>query len=216
MKPTDARCWFYDDIMRIISYLPKIRQTLMFSATMPPRYGQCRSILWKSGGNSSWNVKTCRSVIQAVYVLSNNQKLPLINSLIADNPDYHSILIFSSTKRNWVRLYGAAIKKLYGWRHSSDLGREREKICPEFRTRKTRVLVATDVLSRGIDIKDINLVINFDAPSDAEDYVHRVVGLHVLKLRCSSYTCQQGGLPKMQRIEKLIGYKVNKEPLPLL
>jgi superfamily II DNA/RNA helicase len=84
-----------------------------------------------------------------------------------------------------------------------------------FRSRKTRVLVATDVLSRGIDIKDINLVINYDTPSDAEDYVHRVGRTARAETTGLAMTLvNKIDIPKIQRIEKLIGYEIPKEPLP--
>ena len=120
--------------------------------------------------------KPAEGVVQAVYMLGDHQKLPLINSLIADNPEYTSILIFSSTKKKVSEIVrGLRSKNFVVEGISSDLEqKEREQMLLRFRSRKTRVLVATDVLSRGIDIKDINLVVNFDAPSDAEDYVHRV------------------------------------------
>jgi superfamily II DNA/RNA helicase len=209
---------FYDDIMRIISYLPKIRQTLMFSATMPPKIRTMSKHIMKNPVEIALEMsKPAEGVIQAVYMLSDNQKLPLINSLIADNPDYHSILIFSSTKKKLSEIVRGLRSKNYMVEGiSSDLGqREREDMLLRFRSRKTRVLVATDVLSRGIDIKDINLVINFDAPSDAEDYVHRVGRTARAETTGAAVTLvNRVDLPKMQRIEKLIGYKVNKEPLP--
>lgn len=84
-----------------------------------------------------------------------------------------------------------------------------------FSTRKSRVLVATDVLSRGIDIKDINMVINYDAPSDAEDYVHRVGRTaRAEKTGVAVTLINKSDLIKMQRIEKLIGYKINIVRLP--
>ena len=99
---------------------------------------------------------------------------------------------------------------------SSDLEqKEREEMLSRFKSRKTRVLVATDVLSRGIDIKDIDLVINFDAPSDAEDYVHRVGRTARAETTGAAVTLvNKADIPKMQRIEKLIGYKVFNTPLP--
>jgi superfamily II DNA/RNA helicase len=161
--------------------------------------------------------KPAEGVIQAVYMLNDSQKLPLINSLIADNPEYTSILIFSSTKKKLSEIVrGLRSKDYHVEGISSDLGqKEREEMLLRFRSRKTRVLVATDVLSRGIDIKDINLVINFDAPSDAEDYVHRVGRTARADTTGVAITLvNRIDLPKLQRIEKLIGYKVNREPLP--
>jgi superfamily II DNA/RNA helicase len=209
---------FYDDIMRIISYLPKFRQTLMFSATMPPQIRSMSKHIMKNTVEIALErSKPAEGVIQVVYMLNDNQKLPLIISLLADNPEYHSILIFSSTKKKLSEIVRGLRSKDYLVEGiSSDLEqKEREKMLSRFKSRKTRVLVATDVLSRGIDIKDINLVINFDAPSDAEDYVHRVGRTARAETTGAAVTLvNRMDVPKMQRIEKLIGYKVNKEPLP--
>ena len=209
---------FYDDIMRIISYLPKIRQTLMFSATIPFKIRSMSKHIMKNPVEIALErSKPAEGVIQAVYMLNDSQKLPLINSLIADNPEYTSILIFSSTKKKLSEIVrGLRSKDYHVEGISSDLGqKDREEMLLRFRSRKTRVLVATDVLSRGIDIKDINLVINFDAPSDAEDYVHRVGRTARADTTGVAITLvNRIDLPKLQRIEKLIGYKVNREPLP--
>ena len=209
---------FYDDIMRIISYLPKIRQTLMFSATIPFKIRSMSKHIMKNPVEIALErSKPAEGVIQAVYMLNDSQKLPLINSIIADNPEYTSILIFSSTKKKLSEIVrGLRSKDYHVEGISSDLGqKEREEMLLRFRSRKTRVLAATDVLSRGIDIKDINLVINFDAPSDAEDYVHRVGRTARADTTGVAITLvNRIDLPKLQRIEKLIGYKVNREPLP--
>ena len=209
---------FYDDIMRIISYLPKIRPTLMFSATIPFKIRSMSKHIMKNPVEIALErSKPAEGVIQAVYMLNDSQKLPLINSIIADNPEYTSILIFSSTKKKLSEIVrGLRSKDYHVEGISSDLGqKEREEMLLRFRSRKTRVLVATDVLSRGIDIKDINLVINFDAPSDAEDYVHRVGRTARADTTGVAITLvNRIDLPKLQRIEKLIGYKVNREPLP--
>ena len=209
---------FYDDIMRIISYLPKIRQTLMFSATIPFKIRSMSKHIMKNPVEIALErSKPAEGVIQAVYMLNDSQKLPLINSLIADNPEYTSILIFSSTKKKLSEIVrGLRSKDYHVEGISSDLGqKDREEMLLRFRSRKTRVLVATDVLSRGIDIKDINLVINFDAPSDAEDYVHRVGRTARADTTGVAITLvNRIDMPKLQRIEKLIGYKVNREPLP--
>jgi ATP-dependent RNA helicase RhlE len=209
---------FYDDIMRIISYLPKIRQTLMFSATIPFKIRSMSKHIMKNPVEIALErSKPAEGVIQAVYMINDTQKLPLINSLIADHPEYTSILIFSSTKKKLSEIVrGLRSKDYHVEGISSDLGqKEREEMLLRFRSRKTRVLVATDVLSRGIDIKDINLVINYDAPSDAEDYVHRVGRTARADTTGAAITLvNRIDIMKLQRIEKLIGYQVNKEPLP--
>jgi ATP-dependent RNA helicase RhlE len=209
---------FYDDIMRIISHLPKKRQTLMFSATMPPKIRAMSKHIMKSPVEIALEIsKPAEGVIQVIYRLSDDMKLPLVNSLIADNPDYKSILIFSSTKKILSKIVQGLRSKNYLVEGiSSDLQqREREEMLVRFRTRKTRVLVATDMLSRGIDIKDINLVINFDVPSDAEDYVHRVGRTARAETTGQAVTLVNNiDIPKMHRIENLIGYKVNVSPMP--
>ena len=209
---------FYDDIMRIISHLPRIRQTLMFSATIPPTIRLMSKHIMKNPVEIALKrSQPAEGVIQVVYLLNDNQKLPLISSLLADNPEYHSILIFSSTKKKLSEIVrGLRSKDYHVEGISSDLEqKEREEMLSRFKSRKTRVLVATDVLSRGIDIKDIDLVINFDAPSDAEDYVHRVGRTARAETTGAAVTLvNKADLFKMQRIEKLIGYEVHKEPLP--
>jgi superfamily II DNA/RNA helicase len=209
---------FYEDIMHIISYVPKKRQTLMFSATMPPKIrSMARSIMRNPEKIAIEMSKPADGITQAVYMLNDQSKIPLINSIIADNKDYSSILIFSSTKKKVSEIVRGLRSKDYLVQGiSSDLEqREREEVLLRFRTRKTRILVATDVLSRGIDIKDINLVINFDVPSDAEDYVHRVGRTARAETTGAAVTLvNRMDLYKLERIEKLIGYKVPIEPLP--
>jgi superfamily II DNA/RNA helicase len=209
---------FYDDIMRIISYLPKKRQTLLFSATMPPKIRSMSKHIMKNPVEIALEMsKPPEGVIQTLYMVTEDQKLPLINSLIADNPEYSSILIFSSTKKKVSEIVRGLRSKNYLVEGiSSDLEqREREETLSKFRSRKTRVLVATDVLSRGIDIKDINLVINYDAPSDAEDYVHRVGRTARAETTGVAVTLvSKADIPKISRIEKLIGKRIYNAPLP--
>jgi len=209
---------FYDDIMKIISFLPKKRQTLMFSATMPPKIRSLSKHIMKNPSEISLEMsKPAEGVLQAVYLLGENQKLPLLNSLLADKPEYHSILIFSSTKKKVHEIVRGLRSRDYAVEGiSSDLEqKEREETLLRFRSRRTRVLVATDVLSRGIDIKDINLVVNFDAPSDAEDYVHRVGRTARADTTGVAITLvTKDDMYKLQRVEKLIGYQVFRAPLP--
>ncbi len=209
---------FYDDIMHIISYVPKKRQTLMFSATMPPKIRSMSRHIMKNPVEIALEMsKPADGVIQAAYMLGDHQKLPLINSLISDHPEYHSILIFSSTKKKVSEIVrGLRSKNFIVEGISSDLGqKEREEMLLRFKSRRSRVLVATDVLSRGIDIKDINLVINFDTPSDAEDYVHRVGRTARAETTGVAITLvNKSDMPKMLRIEKLIGYEVFNAELP--
>ncbi len=209
---------FYEDIMKIVTYVPKKRQTLMFSATMAPEIRKLAASILKDPKELNMEIaKPPEGVLQAVYLAHDEQKIPLIRDLIADKPECKSILIFSSTK---VKV-GQIVRALKGNDYSvagisSDLRQsDREEVLSKFRARQTRVLVATDVMSRGIDIKDINLVINFDAPQDAEDYVHRVGRTARAETTGIALTLiNRDDMYRLVRIEKLIGKEVMKIPLP--
>ncbi len=168
---------FIDDIKKIASHLPKVRQTLMFSATMPSKIRKLTTELLKDPEQISIAIsKPAKGVLQAVYLVHDAQKVRLLCKLIRDKPKYESIIVFSSRKKfvnDIVR--GLRSNKLNAEGMSSDYTQDvRLEVLKRFKSRKTRILVATDVMSRGIDIKEINLVVNFDTPKSAEDYVHRV------------------------------------------
>ncbi len=168
---------FKADIEKIASFLPEKRQTLMFSATMPPKIRElAKKVLNQPEQINIAISKPAAGVLQAVYLAHENQKSDLITKLIKDKPNYRRIIIFSSRKKKVTEI--VRVLKAEGFNVegiSSDYEQSaREEVLSNFRTQKTRIVVATDVLSRGIDIKDINLVINYDTPSNAEDYVHRV------------------------------------------
>lgn len=209
---------FYDDLMRILSYVPEERQTLMFSATMPQKIRELASKILKNPVEFSTAVsKPAEGVLQAAYVVHENQKIPVINSLISNKPDLDSILVFSSTKRKVTEIVRSLKKAgIIAEGISSDLEqKEREDVLMRFRSRRTRVLVATDVLSRGIDIKDINLIINFDVPGSAEDYVHRVGRTaRADKTGIAISLINEHDMDKFDKIEKLIEMEVLKIPVP--
>ncbi len=209
---------FHEDIQKIISYLPEKRQNLMFSATMPTNIRKLVKQTMKDPYEISIALsKPAEGVLQAAYLVYNPQKTPLINSLIADKPNYKSILIFTSTKKKVNEIVRGLKGKGYVVEGiSSDLDQsEREEMLRRFRSKKTRVLVSTDVLSRGIDIKDINLVINYDVPGDAEDYVHRIGRTARADTTGVALTLiNEDEMYKFDRIEKLIEKVVMKAPLP--
>ncbi len=209
---------FFEDIQRIISHIPKKRQTMMFSATMPPRIRElAKHILVDPAEINIELSKPAEGVLQAVYPVFENQKIPLIQHLIDDKPEYKTILLFSSTKKKVSEIVRALRNKDYTVEGiSSDLEqKEREEVLRRFMARKTRVLIATDVLSRGIDIKDIDLIINYDAPGDAEDYVHRVGRTARAKATGVALTLiNPDDMYKFRKIEQLIGNEVIKLPLP--
>jgi ATP-dependent RNA helicase RhlE len=209
---------FHDDIQKIITYLPKERQTLMFSATMPPKIRElAKKVLQDPVEINIALSKPAAGVVQAVCMVYDSQKTPLINGMIANKPEIKSILIFTSTKKKVSEIVRGLKSSDYVVEGiSSDLEQsEREEVLLRFRSKKTRVLVATDVLSRGIDIKDINFVINYDVPGDAEDYVHRVGRTARADTKGIALTLVNGDdMYKFDRIEKLIERKVQRVKLP--
>jgi superfamily II DNA/RNA helicase len=209
---------FHDDILKIISFLPTKRQTLMFSATMAPKIRTLTSkILANPAEINIAMSKPAEGVLQAAYLCYENQKIGLINHMLADKPEYNSILIFCSTKKKVTELARSLQRnKMSVEPISSDLEQsERENVLQGFKARRTRILVATDVLSRGIDIKEINLIINFDVPHDAEDYVHRVGRTARADATGVAITLiSDRDMGKFYQIEKLIEREVIKLPLP--
>ena len=209
---------FKDDLLKIVSYVPEKRQTLLFSATMPDNIRQFANRILKNPAEINIAVsKPAEGVLQAAYLTYENQKTPLINHLIKDKPEYKSILIFSSTKRKVTDIVKALNKKDYSVEGiSSDLEQsERKEVVNRFKARHTRILIATDVMSRGIDIKDINLIINYDVPSDAEDYVHRVGRTARAETTGVALTfVNPDDMPKLQQIERLIENQIPKLSIP--
>ncbi len=167
---------FFDDIMQIVKYLPKERQTIMFSATMPSKIQQlAQSIL-----NNPVEVKLAVSkpadkIIQTAYICYENQKLGIIKSLFQDQTP-ERVIVFASSKLKVKEVTQAFLRmKLNVGEMHSDLEQsQRDQIMREFKSGRINILVATDIVSRGIDIDDIRLVINYDVPHDCEDYVHRI------------------------------------------
>lgn len=209
---------FYDDLLKIVSHLPKERQTLMFSATMPDKVRMLAKKILQNPEEVNTSIsKPAEGVLQGCYLVHDKQKLALVTQLIGNNPEYESILIFTATKKN-VSSIASQLKKakenVMGI--SSDLEqKDREEVLLNFRSRKTRILVATDVMSRGIDIKEIHLVVNYDVPGDAEDYVHRVGRTARANTTGVALTLvNEGDMAKFDRIEKLIEQQVMRIPLP--
>ena len=209
---------FLDDIKKIISKIPKKRQTLMFSATMPPKIeGLAKQILNEPEFISIAISKPAESVFQGVYLTYENQKTPLINHLISNQEEYKSILVFTSTKKKVNDIVRGLRNKNYRVEAiSSDFEQsKREEIMTDFRANKIRVLVATDVISRGVDIPQIDLVFNYDAPGNAEEYVHRIgrtgrAGAEGVALTLIN----ELDMEKFDAIEKLIEKKVYRAQMP--
>ncbi len=208
---------FVDDIEKIASFLPKKKQTLLFSATFPPKIKALGKKLLNDPEEISLAVsKPAAGVLQVAYCLGEDQKIELISRLIADKPQYKSIIIFSSTKKKVGQIVRGIQKTDRSVQAvSSDLEQsERELAVRKFKSKETRIIVATDVLSRGIDIKDINLVINYDVPGDAADYVHRVGRTARADTTGVAITLiTEDDMSKFGKIERLIESEVMKAPL---
>lgn len=167
---------FYDDIMQIVKYLPKERQTIMFSATMPAKIQQLANNILSNPAEIKLAVsKPADKIIQAAYVCYENQKLGIIKSLFSEEiPE--RVIIFASSKLK-VKEVTKALKQMklnVGEMHSDLEQAQREEVMHKFKSGHINILVATDIVARGIDIDDIRLVINYDVPHDNEDYVHRI------------------------------------------
>jgi superfamily II DNA/RNA helicase len=205
---------FIDDINTIISYLPRKHQTLMFSATMPESIRKLAQKILHNPVEVSLAVSTpVMTLDQKVYLVSNEQKDELITNILQGKKDYDSIIIFTSSKSKITSIVKSLNRSgLSSHGISSSLDQEkREEVLRKFRARKIRILVATDVMSRGIDIKDINLVVNYDVPHDAEDYVHRVGRTARVNAKGEAITLVTGKeMFKLKKIEKLIKMNIPK------
>lgn len=167
---------FSDDILQIISHLPKERQTLLFSATMPPKIQQlAKKILHNPVEIKLAVSKPAEKVEQSAFICYESQKLPILKSIFASNVP-NRVIIFSSSKLKVKQLARELKSNTYkiAEMHSDLDQTKRDNVMLDFKAGKINVIVATDILSRGIDIDDIEMVINYDVPRDAEDYIHRI------------------------------------------
>ncbi len=210
---------FYDDIIKIIKTLPDERQSLMFSATMATKIRQLAKQILKNPEEISVAIsKPAEGVTQKVIMAHEEQKVAVVQHVLGDKDDFNSIIIFCSTKKKVERLARKLMQKGYSCQGiSSDYEQEaREEALRDFRSGKTRIMVATDVMSRGIDIKGIDLVMNYDVPGDAEDYVHRIGRTARAKTEGMAVTLiSQEDMFKFSKIERLIDRELEKDQPPI-
>lgn len=167
---------FFDDIMQIYKQLPSSCQTVMFSATMPPKIRKlAASILRDSIEVEIAISRPPESIMQSAYICYEAQKLPILRKLFEQSAPKRTI-IFASAKLK-VRELTSTLRKM-GFNvadmHSDLEQSQREQVMRDFKNGYVDVLVATDIVARGIDIDNIRVVINYDIPHDPEDYVHRI------------------------------------------
>lgn len=208
---------FYDDIKKIMEGLPAKRQNLMFSATMPPKMRTlAKEVLNEPEELNIAISKPSEAIVQAAFMVHDGQKIDLIKHLLKAKK-LDSVFVFLS-KKSEVDKAAAAIKKI-GINaepiHSGLEQSKREVVLQDFINKKINVLVATDVMSRGIDIKGIDMVINYNVPGDAEDYVHRIGRTGRAEARGVAFTfINEEDMYKFGQIEDLIGTEIRKVPLP--
>lgn len=208
---------FQDDINKIIKILPGKRQNLLFSATMPDKIRQlAKKILHEPVEINIAISKPPEKIIQKAFVVYEPQKLPLVKKLLKEIP-YKNALVFCSRKQTVKQLTrelkhgGINVAEI----HSDLLQSERENVLSAFTAGRIPVMVATDILSRGIDIDTIDLVINYDVPADGEDYVHRIGRTARAEADGSAYTLiGEKEQNKFAAIEQLLGKEVEKAEVP--
>ncbi len=208
---------FIDDIMQIIGHLPKERQTLLFSATMPPKIQQLAERILNNPAEVKIAVsKPAEKIKQRAYVCYENQKLPILENLFRENPPSR-VIIFSSSKQK-VKELARALKKFkikVAEMHSDLDQNQREDVMLDFKAGKINVVVATDIISRGIDIDNIETVINYDVPHEAEDYVNRIGRTARADKEGSAYTfISEKERSRFRNIEKLLEKEVEKLEVP--
>jgi ATP-dependent RNA helicase RhlE len=207
---------FSEDLLKIVNYLPKDRQTVLFSATMPSKIKSFASKILKNPVEINIALgKTAKGITQSVFMVNDDQKEGLVKHILSQKA-YEAVIIFASTKDKVKALFKTLKKEFDVEAFHSDLDQmEREKIMSAFKNKAVKILVGTDIISRGIDVVGIELVINYDTPSDPEDYVHRVGRTARADSQGEAITfVNRKDKFKFQNIEKLIGLELNQQALP--
>ncbi len=208
---------FFDDIMQIVARLPKDRQTLLFSATMPPKIQQLAAKILNDPVEIKLAVsKPAEKIKQSAYICYETQKLGLLKHLFTQNPP-RKVIVFSSSKLK-VKELTRAVRQMgvkVGEMHSDLDQTKREEQILDFKSGRINVLIATDIVSRGIDIDDIEMVVNYDVPREAEDYVHRIgrTARADRDGRAVTFVAERDG-GKLRVIERLLEKKVPREDIP--
>lgn len=208
---------FSDDIMKIAKELPSNCQTIMYSATMPDKIEDLAKTLLKNPVEVKIAVsKPAEKIKQSAYVCYEGQKMGIIKDLFKRG-DLKRVIIFSGKKQK-VKMINRALQQMHinsGEMHSDLEQAERDEILYKFKSGQIDVLVATDIVARGIDIDDIAMVINFDVPRDAEDYVHRIGRTARADRDGVAITfVSEEEIYYFKQIEKMLEKEVVKNPLP--
>tara|TARA_Y100000991_G_scaffold71861_1_gene53921 strand:- start:3871 stop:5082 length:1212 start_codon:yes stop_codon:yes gene_type:complete len=212
---------FYDDIIKIVNKLPKKRQTLLFSATMPKAIRKlAKNILSIPKEISLAISKPAAGIKQYAFLVYDKHKVKLIKEILLQKKrkkQLNHVLIFASSIKSVKEIKRTLNKSgfISSDMHSGLDQNSRENTIRDFKNNKIKILVATDILSRGIDIKGIELVINYEVPNDAEDYVHRIGRTARADKTGEAITfINENQIKSFMSIEKLIENEVEKIPLP--
>ena len=208
---------FVDDIMKIVQQLPKDCQRIMFSATMPKKIRELAVQLLNNPVEVQIAVsRPAEKIRQMAYVCYEPQKLKIIQHIF-QNGSLQRVIIFSGKKER-VKEVTRKLKSMHincDQMHSDLSQAERDEAMYRFKAGQTDVLVATDIVARGIDIDDIRLVINYDVPADSEDYVHRIGRTARADRDGEAITfVSDTDIYRFQGIEHFLGKEVEKIPLP--
>ncbi len=208
---------FYDDIMQIERQLPKERQTIMFSATMPDRIVELAKNILRDPVEVKIAVsKPADGIHQSAFVCYEAHKLNIIKHLFTEKKP-ERVIIFAGKKTKVKDLNITLIRAGFsvGAMHSDLSQAERDDVMFRFKSGQIAILVATDIVSRGIDIDDVQLVINFDVPHDAEDYVHRIGRTARAGAEGAAITMvSEKDYPEFRKIEKFLGKEIEKREIP--
>ena len=208
---------FAEDIKMIASKLPSTCQTIMFSATMPDKIEELAKTLLKNPVEVKIAVsKPAEKIKQSAYVCYETQKIGIIKDLFRKG-DLNRVIVFSGKKQK-VKAINRTLQQMKinsGEMHSDLEQAERDEILYKFKSGQIDVLVATDIVARGIDIDDIAMVINFDVPHDPEDYVHRIGRTARAQRDGIAITfVAEDEIYSFKQIEKFLGREVEKVALP--
>ncbi|MDE7154246.1 MAG: DEAD/DEAH box helicase [Muribaculaceae bacterium] len=208
---------FYDDIMQIVNKLPKNRQTLLFSATMPPKIKQlAKTILYEPEEVKIAVSKPAEKIEQTAYLIYENFKPDMLCHVL-NTVTRNRVIVFADSK---LKVKDLAIRmrrnKFKVAEMHSDLEQtQREEIMHKFTTGKIDILIATNIISRGIDIDDIELVVNYDVPGEPEDYIHRIGRTARANNSGKAVTfISERDRIRFKRIEELLEAEINKPALP--
>ncbi len=206
---------FYDDIEDVIKFLPKSRQTLFFSATIDDKIKKLAYSIVKNPIRIqiSPDDPVSKNIVHSVVMIEMDDKRFFLERMIKENPE-QKMVVFVRTKvradRVQAAMERAGIKS--ETIHSGKTHQERKTTMNRFGTGKNLVLIATDISARGVDIPNVDLVINYDLPEEAENYVHRIgrTGRGTLKGKAVSF-CSSEETETLLKIEELLGYSIAQQ-----